>query len=82
MAACPPPSGLDRAAAGFRDLALRRHAYYLELLRSGRWRHYFSEQGFALRLRDVARSTVDWKRHAGAVDSGAVDEIWDRRSAA
>jgi hypothetical protein len=82
MADALPPSGLDRAAAGFRDLALKRHAYYLELLRSGRWEHYFSRQEFALRLRDVARSTVDWRRHAGAVDSGAPGAIWDRRSAA
>jgi hypothetical protein len=54
------PNALESATHGLHDLALRRHAYYLDLLRSGRWRHYFSEQQFAERLRDVVMLTRRW----------------------
>ena len=39
--------------AAWRDLALRRHAYYVELFKSGRWTRYFTEQEFIERMRDV-----------------------------
>ena len=60
MPATDSPGSLDAATRGFRDLAMRRHAYYLDLLKSGRWRHYFSEQEFAERLRDVMALTRAW----------------------
>lgn len=55
-----PPDTLDHAALRLRDLAMRRHAYYLDLLRSGRWQRYFTEQQFADRLRDVVLLTRRW----------------------
>lgn len=55
-----PPDTLDHAAHRLRDLAMRRHAYYLDLLRSGRWQRYFTEQQFADRLRDVVLLTRRW----------------------
>lgn len=55
-----PSDALDAATQGLRELALRRHAYYLELLQSGRWRHYFTEQQLAERLRDVVALTRKW----------------------
>ena len=50
----------DVVSESFRALAQRRHAYYLELLQSGRWQHYFTEQEFAARLRDVLAVTRFW----------------------
>lgn len=55
-----PPDTLDHAALRLRDLAMRRHAYYLDLLQSGRWQRYFTEQQFADRLRDVVLLTRRW----------------------
>lgn len=72
------PDALESATHGLRDLALRRHAYYLELLRSGRWRHYFSEQQFAERLRDVVVLTRRWNGLA----SVSAPAIHDEKSAA
>jgi hypothetical protein len=73
------PSGLDRAAARWRDLAVRRHGYYLDLLRSGRWRHYFTEEDFAARLREVIAVTSAFAGYAAV--AGSVDQS-GRRSAA
>jgi hypothetical protein len=58
----PPatPRPLDSVICRFRMLALRRHAYYLELLQSGRWSRYFTEREFAERLRDVVVVTKFW----------------------
>ena len=64
MAAGHPAYSLDRNIERWRTLALRRHAYYLDLLQSGRWRHYFDEQQFAERLRDVVASTRAWDKLA------------------
>jgi len=69
MPATNSPGSLDAATRGFRDLALRRHAYYLDLLKSGRWRHYFSEQEFVERLRDVMTVTRTWSGLAKASDA-------------
>ena len=71
MPAGHSPGSLDAATRGFRDLALRRHAYYLDLLKSGRWRHYFSEQEFAERLRDVMTVTRAWNGLAKASDKAS-----------
>jgi hypothetical protein len=60
MPAANPPDALDLATHRLRDLAMRRHAYYLDLLRSGRWRRYFTEQQFTDRLRDVMLLTRRW----------------------
>ena len=55
----------DHVSQDFRALAQRRHAYYLELLQSGRWRRYFSEQEFGERLCDVLNVTKFWTTLAG-----------------
>ena len=69
MPATDSRGSFDAAMRGFRDLAMRRHAYYLDLLKSGRWRHYFSEQEFAERLRDVMIVTRAWNGLAKASDA-------------
>jgi hypothetical protein len=60
MAAGRPAYSLDENIACWHALAMRRHAYYLDLLRSGRWQHYFDDAQFAERLRDVVASTRMW----------------------
>ena len=67
-------------ARGLRALALRRHAYYLELLQSGRWRHYFTEQELAERLRDVVAQTRRW--NALLQDAAPVAPVENTKSAA
>lgn len=75
-----PSDAFEVAARGLRALALRRHAYYLELLQSGRWRHYFTEQELAERLRDVVTQTRRWNALS---ESGApVASVENTRSAA
>lgn len=69
MPAANSSGSLDAATRGFRDLAMRRHAYYLDLLNSGRWRHYFSELEFAERLRDVIVLTRTWNGLAKASEA-------------
>ena len=55
-----PHRSFELVSQDFRALAQRRHAYYLDLLQSGRWQRYFSEQEFAARLRDVMAVTRFW----------------------
>ena len=75
MPATNSPGSLDAATRGFRDLAMRRHAYYLDLLQSGRWQHYFSEQEFAERLRDVIAMTRKWDGLAGLPELPAATTV-------
>ena len=51
-------------AARWRDLAERRKAYYVELYKSGRWKHYFDEAEFLARMRDVLTATQNWSELA------------------
>jgi len=41
-------------------LAERRRRHYVELYRSERWRRYYSEEAFFLRMRDVIQNTEMW----------------------
>jgi len=70
---------LDLVSRGFCALAQRRHAYYLELLQSGRWQHYFSEREFSERLRDVMNVTKFWNTLTAASSEGSTT---DERTAA
>jgi hypothetical protein len=81
MPATNAPGSLDAATRGFRDLAVRRHAYYLDLLKSGRWRHYFTELEFAERLREVIIVTRAWDGLVEPVEPRSTP-IEDTKSAA
>ncbi len=41
-------------------LAERRLAYFTELYRSGRWRRYYAQEHFALRMLDVIKAAKAW----------------------
>ena len=43
-------------------LAERRRRHYVELHRSERWRRYYSEEVFLLRMRDVIQNVETWTK--------------------
>ena len=51
---------LDEISQKWRDLADRRLAYFTELYRSGRWKHYYTPEGFSARMRDVVKAAKVW----------------------
>lgn len=55
---------IDAIAQRWCDLAERRRAYFVELFDSGRWTHYYNEQEFLERLRDVVKATDAWRQLA------------------
>lgn len=74
-------------ACRWHALAERRLAYYDELYRSGRWRHYYaSQEAFAARMVDVIRATRIWADLAGqwlvTLEAQATEDRDDLRSAA
>jgi|GEM_PF-854841 uncharacterized repeat protein (TIGR03809 family) len=56
---------LQQIARKWHDLAERRLDYYSELYRSGRFRHYFTEERFAVRMLDVIAAAKKWRDLAG-----------------
>lgn len=74
-------------ASRWHALAERRLAHYHELLRSGRWRHYYaSQEEFAARMIDVIEGAKVWADLAGhrwaAQDAQAPKNRDDLRPAA
>ena len=51
---------LDEVALKWRALAERRQAHFIELYQSGRWKHYFSEERFLMRMREAVRASERW----------------------
>lgn len=56
----------DQIARRWRDLADRRRSYFIELYESGRWKHYYNEADFVLRLREVFQAAEQWEKLAAA----------------
>jgi hypothetical protein len=54
------PHAMDRTALKWRDLAERRRAYFVELYRSGRYKHYYTDQEFAAQLRQAIKAAERW----------------------
>jgi hypothetical protein len=72
MQALPSGPRLDRIALKWHDLAQRRLDYYTELYRSGRWRHYYTQERFALRMLDVISAAKKFGALAGLESEAAV----------
>jgi uncharacterized repeat protein (TIGR03809 family) len=51
-------------ARKWRDLAVRRRAHFVELYRSGRWKHYYTEDQFLARMREVIHAAEAWEQLA------------------
>jgi uncharacterized repeat protein (TIGR03809 family) len=73
MPPAPPP--LDTVAFKWRDLAERRLRYYVELYRSGRYRHYYTEQTLALRMLDVIKAVRMWTALAPQRPAAKIDQV-------
>jgi uncharacterized repeat protein (TIGR03809 family) len=56
----------DQIARRWRDLADRRRSYFIELYESGRWKLYYTEADFMLRLREVFHAAEQWEKLAAA----------------
>ena len=66
-------------------LAERRQAHFVELIDSGRWRHYFTRSEFDLELRRAELLRDQWARIAGVLlefDEAAEEPSIDRGAAA
>jgi uncharacterized repeat protein (TIGR03809 family) len=51
---------LNEAAQKWRALAERRRAYFIELYHTGRWKRYYSEEQFLLKLREAIKASDRW----------------------
>ena len=60
MPKAPGAPRLDEIAHKWRNLADRRLAYFTELYRSGRWKHYYTMESFEVRMRDVIKAAKVW----------------------
>jgi hypothetical protein len=64
MSNLPVWHSLEAIARKWSDLAERRRAHYVELQRSGRWKHYFTEQEFVVLMRNVNHDADRWAQLA------------------
>ena len=54
------PFAMDNAARKWRVLAERRQAHFVDLYKSGRWKHYYSEQEFLVAMRQAVSAAERW----------------------
>lgn len=81
MQASPSRPRLDQIALKWHDLAQRRLDYYTELYRSGRWRHYYTQERFAMRMLDVINAARTWRALAGLAHEAPLDRSSAERPA-
>jgi hypothetical protein len=55
----------DEIAHKWHDLAMRRLRYFAELYHSGRWKHYYTQEQFSVRMLDVIKAAKAWGDLAG-----------------
>ena len=68
MAPRPYPFAIDSAARKWRDLAERRRDHLVELYRSGRWQHYYTDQEFVAEMRQAVALAERWAALAPGQD--------------
>ena len=56
----------EQNAQRWRDLSERRRSHFIELYESGRWKHYYTEADFVIRLREVFQAAEQWQKLASA----------------
>ncbi len=64
MPARPTIRPYDQLAQKWSKLAERRRAHFIELYKTGRWKHYYTEAEFFVQLRDVFRAADEWEKLA------------------
>jgi len=57
---------LDQVTQRWRDLAHRRRSHFVDLYLTGRWKLYYSEAEFIVRLREVFQAADQWEKLAAA----------------
>jgi hypothetical protein len=78
-----PSARVQEIARHWHDLAERRLAYYNELYRSGRWKHYYrSQEQFAVRMIEVIKAARTFAKVADEAGAPAADRNDDLRPAA
>ena len=70
------PHRFERVTRRWLELAERRLAYYEDLYRSGRWRHYFpTQEHFAIRMLDVIKEAKAFRQASGQPASQHDDRL-------
>jgi uncharacterized repeat protein (TIGR03809 family) len=82
MAAMQGEARFAKIAEKWHALAQRRLAYIRELERSGRWKRYYSEEQYALCLREAEGTAMLWGKLASRQQSTPVPGMKDARPAA
>ena len=79
---------MEEVAQKWRALAERRRAHFVELYHSGRWKRYYSEEKFLLRMREAIRVSERWAEIApspprdASAQKSRPDAVLPRRTAA
>jgi uncharacterized repeat protein (TIGR03809 family) len=60
----------DAIAHRWLELIERRHANFIDLYDTGRWRHYFTQEQFLDEIRKVLRLRDQWSAIAGVTPDG------------
>jgi uncharacterized repeat protein (TIGR03809 family) len=55
---------LERVALKWRELAERRRNHFVDLYRSGRWRHYYSSEEFLSEMNEAVALAQRWAKIA------------------
>ena len=74
MQALPSGPRLDKIALKWHELAQRRLDYYTELYRSGRWKLYYTQERFAVRMLDVINVARKWRDLAGLPEAEPAEQ--------
>ena len=61
----PLPPVSPEVVEKWRALAEQRRAHFLELYTTGRWRLYYEEHDFIVRMREASRLAEMWNHLAG-----------------
>jgi uncharacterized repeat protein (TIGR03809 family) len=56
----------DQVTRRWSALAERRRSYFIELYQSGRWKRYYTEADFVIRMREVFQAAEQWEKLASA----------------
>jgi uncharacterized repeat protein (TIGR03809 family) len=79
---------LDEVAQKWRALVERRRAHFVELYHTGRWKRYYSEEQFLLKMWEAIKATDRWAEIAptpprtGASEPSRAQAATSQRSAA
>ncbi len=56
----PAARSWERIALKWRDIAERRRDHHLDLYKSGRWKHYYTDEEFLIEMRQAVAIADRW----------------------